>query len=231
MKRGRRKRFRSYLKRNSRFLAIWAILLILAIISQVNIFISEHSSEEIASVILILKIACTLVVCGIILLVAIHVLKERHYRKNPNKTFKEQPWLFDRKSLTICGEIERVFRTDIWRKVRQYLTHLYRKLILDHDPSFRYDHQRFLMSSPQLKPGERIMISHNTSFGKIALKEGAWVKVCGEYIHRRGRTRGFWGASLTFYGLVHKTHEPLGYVRILEDKPNQSELADITFVE
>ena len=134
-----------------------------------------------------------------------------------DKSFRTHPEYFNRRSILVRGKVKRIFGNKFSEKLKRKITHLRRKLFGSKAYKHRHIHQRFLIAGPELRGGKMLMIHHNTSFGKVKLKRGCLVEVKGIYVHRQSYTRGFFGIKRkTFYGLVHHTHEPVGYVRVLE---------------
>jgi hypothetical protein len=181
-----------------------------------------------------LEILLTLIVFLGIILVPIFVIYFciKIYLKRRNnlalkKTFKDMPWLYNYKTVKITGRVEKVFTTALSDKIIMNLRRQYRVLIANHDHQGSYEHQRFLISSPQIQLGSCIFISHNVNFGKLQLNEGDWVEVQGEYLHRTTKRKSFFGPKFTYYGLIHKTHDP-NYITILPGKPDVKSLEDVT---
>jgi hypothetical protein len=183
-----------------------------------------------------IELLLTLIVClGAVAAASFAVyfcIKTYLKRKNNlsiKKTFKDMPWLYDHKTIKITGRIEKIFTTPLSNKIIFGLRHQYRVLISSHDHQGRYEHQRFLISSPQIQLGSCIFVSHNTHFGKIQLNENDWVEVQGEYLHRTTKRKSFFGPKFTYYGLIHKTHDP-NFINILSDKPNVKELGNVAVI-
>lgn len=150
-----------------------------------------------------------------------YILWQRHRNKQRSelRDFAHAPWLYEKGGIEITGRIEHVFSDRVSKKLRLFFTDLYRKLVASGDFSSRYLHQRCLISSPHLLPGENIMVIHNTKFGQLDLKDGRWLHVKGEYLHRRAPRLSKRGRKLTFYGLIHFTHEPRGLIEVLDQPP------------
>lgn len=147
------------------------------------------------------------------------------------KSFRDMPWLYDHKVIKISGRIEKVFTTHLTDKIIQSLRHNYRVLIADQDHRGRHEHQRFLISSPQIQLGSCVFISHNTSFGKVdGLQPGSWVEIQGEYIHRTVKQKGVFGPKFTYYGFIHRTYAP-NYIKLLSDKPDVKALGNVEVVK
>ncbi|MCC6932316.1 MAG: hypothetical protein IT292_03575 [Deltaproteobacteria bacterium] len=141
------------------------------------------------------------------------------FQAPPARDFVAAPWLYDRQYIGLYGKVSRVFRDSWQRRLKFALT----RQILKHFPKikirFRSEHQRFVISSPLLKKGEGLLVVHNVNYGHQPIAQGKWVRFCGQYLHRPGMTRGLWGMRWTHYGLVHATHEPIGFLRVLDTEP------------
>jgi len=123
--------------------------------------------------------------------------------------FRERPWEFDSKTVTIQGRIEHIFSNSMAEKIKRRIRDTYRNFTDNDDPSYRYIHQRFLLSSAMLKRGECLLVEHSINYGKVRLRQGSRIEVRGEYLHtvRKG--------SRHFYGRIHFTHEPNGHIKAL----------------
>lgn len=130
--------------------------------------------------------------------------------------FKNFPEQFDKRIIRLVGKVEYVLSDKLTEKLKRRGTDIYRTMTNNEDKANRYVHQRFLISSPLLQRGERLMVHHNTSFGKLRLRKGLWVDVQGEYIHKPSKRR----KGTTHYGLMHHTHKPKGSARVLKGKPH-----------
>lgn len=158
------------------------------------------------------------------------VLVRRRINKRAllDQSFKAQPHNYDKKIIKLTGRVERVFNVSFGEKMRRRTTKLVRKITGSTDQTGANIQQRFLISSPQLKWAEPIFVIHNVSFGKLALRRGAWFEVQGEYLHQRSPRRNPWrrlflGAQ-THYGKLHCTHEPKGYIHRV-GRPSKKALA------
>jgi len=120
--------------------------------------------------------------------------------------FADQPWRFDGATLELNGEVQRVMSDSAAEGLRRWLVDKLRNLTGSTKTSYRYSHQRFLVRSPALRRGQTLLVEHNVRYGRIELSPGAEVALRGEYIHKT-----FGGRY--FYGRVHKTHPPKGYLR------------------
>lgn len=146
-------------------------------------------------------------------IVFVIISRRRNSTRNQLKDFPNAPWLYDRSNVEITGTVELVFSTATSKRLETFFIDTLRSLTLSRDNSGRTNHQKFLLSSPGLRKGERLLIVHNEQFGAVPIKKGAWISVRGEYVHRRSPRKALFGTKLTFYGLVHFTHEPKGFVK------------------
>lgn len=129
---------------------------------------------------------------------------------NRDFSFKDRPWEYNRMFIELTGRVEYVFKNDPSFVFRRKMTDIYRTITKDENHSGRHVHERFLLSSPQLAPNEKVMIINNTKFDTERVKAGDWICVKGEYLHdlRHDNKK-----SKNFYGRLHYTHEPKGYVK------------------
>lgn len=128
---------------------------------------------------------------------------------NREFSFKDRPWEYNRMFIELTGRVEYVFKNDPSFVFRRKMTDIYRTITKDENHAGRHVHERFLLSSPQLAPNEKVMIINNTRFDRERVKAGDWISVKGEYLHdlRHDNRK-----SKNFYGKLHYTHEPKGYV-------------------
>lgn len=139
-----------------------------------------------------------------------------HTAEDKVSGFRNEPWKFDRKIIELRGTVVRTFSDSLTERIKRKLVDKIRKLKGDKDPSDRYMHQMFILAGDGLRKGENIFVLHNVEFGRVALRPGMKVEVRGEYIHQRARSRrGAIAPKRTFYGRLHKTHEPHGYLRVV----------------
>ena len=140
------------------------------------------------------------------------LLLRRLFRPRPIRTagvpegFADRPWLFDGAEIELQGRVERIFTDTAAEGMRRKIVHAIRNLTGSNNAVGRFSHQRFLMSSPALRSGHAVMVEHNLRYGKLPLAAGAEVELRGEYLHKTFRGR-------YFYGRIHKTHAPYGYLR------------------
>ncbi|MCB0317206.1 MAG: hypothetical protein KDD56_00510 [Bdellovibrionales bacterium] len=137
------------------------------------------------------------------LILFIRALKIRSF--DP-ESFARFPQNYNKEFIEVSGKIVRIFEDSIFEKVKRKAVDKYRDSIGDPNPKGRYSHQRFLIKSDEIYPGETILIEHNENFGRLNIQRGDKVLVKGEYIHTKNfRHR---------YGRIHKTHPPLGWIRV-----------------
>lgn len=129
---------------------------------------------------------------------------------NREKTFRDRPWEYNRTYIELFGQVEHLFQNDTSYVVKRKITNLYRNLTKDGNHAGRHVHQRFLLSSPQLVKNENILVINNTDFKSDPIKKGDWVSIKGEYIHD---LRHDGKKSKNFYGRLHYTHDPVGWVK------------------
>lgn len=123
--------------------------------------------------------------------------------------FCEEPWRFDNKIVTVVGSIEHIFSNSLYEKLKRKARDAFRDWTNNPDSKGRYVHQRFLLKSPALRRGQCILVEHNIEHGKVSIRSGQIVEVRGEYLHtvRPG--------SRHFYGRIHFTHAPKGFLKRL----------------
>lgn len=141
------------------------------------------------------------------------VLRNRPPPSLPEHGFALHPELYHESIIRLWGRVEYVFPDTVAEHIKRKFIDLYRSMMGDTDPTGRYLHQRFLMSSPLLYPRHHLLVIHNIKFGKEPLKRGRWVEVQGEYLHTPGTQKSSFGSRSTFYGRLHYTHTPKGYLR------------------
>ncbi|OVE80266.1 hypothetical protein BVY02_00795 [bacterium J17] len=186
-----------------------------------------------------------LIVCGVIFLVIAYKVGRLVFSRPPRtvnlNTFKYIPEEFDRSIIKLTGKVQKVLKDTMGEKIKRKTTDVVRNMTGNEDKVGRYMHQRFVISSPQLKPGETTIVYHNLkSEGRLKLKVGKWVEIQGEYIHDPGanarkkskskNTNNSVRNSRT-YGLIHYTHSPKGYAKVLSKKPKDIEYKEVTIVK
>lgn len=149
--------------------------------------------------------------------VLLGILVYRRVRKTrPNdRSFKTRPDLFDGKFIELEVKVIKVIGDSYRERIRRATQAFLRKLLADRDDSYCHIHQRFLVTSCDLRFGGRLMVHHNTKYGSLNLKKGSRLRLKGEYIHRRRYIRTRWGGRRSYYGLLHKTHKPKGFVKVV----------------
>ncbi|MCA9147950.1 MAG: hypothetical protein KDA92_01560 [Planctomycetales bacterium] len=148
-------------------------------------------------------------------------------RRRPTKPaavhdFSEHPARYDQAIIGCIGRIEFVFADGMLEGWRRRLFHITRTFLNNRDQANRHTHQRFLVSSPALRPGQRLLVHHNTSFGKLSLRAGDWISITGTYVHQPQSASRVPGHR-HFYGLLHETHPPQGMAQVLRQAPKTSE--------
>ena len=137
----------------------------------------------------------------------------------PSRSFRDDPSQFDRRIIRLEGRVEKVFRLKkrdaIRRMVLDWIAQLFGRQVR---PS-REIHQRFLVSSPQLKKGEWIMVLHNVHGKRLPLKRGMWIQVQGEYLHVTVKKRGWIVKRSNSYGRIHHTQPPNGLIAPIKADP------------
>jgi hypothetical protein len=154
-------------------------------------------------------------------------LRQKNSKIVRTNTFRDKPWEYDRMIVTVTGKIDYIFKNDFSYVMQRKITNAYRNLTKDGSHIARHIHQRFLLSSPQLQQGERIMIIHNTNFGEIDIKTGSWVSVKGEYIGDKENFKAFGQRYRHCYGKIHYTHSPKGYIKVLATAPKLEEIGEV----
>lgn len=112
--------------------------------------------------------------------------------ENREFNFKDSPESYDRMTVQLTGKVEHVLRNN------------------DDNLAGRPSHERFILSSPQLRPNQRLLIINNLSFNGIRVRVGDWLEVRGEYLHE---VTDFYGRDRYFYGKLHFIHHPRGFIR------------------
>jgi hypothetical protein len=121
--------------------------------------------------------------------------------------FASHPEKFDHQLITIEGRVVKIFSDSIGEGLKRKIIDIYRTFIGSKNYEGRYSHLRFLIEAPKLR--SRILVEHNLQYGKPHLHYGSIVELKGEYIHTDKPRAKF------FYGKIHYTHEPKGYLKKL----------------
>ncbi len=202
---------RRQLRRRSRTILVWLLILGALIYVKLEKYCSAPNSLSCQSIAWIVGGLATLVLCS---------LGIRYFRQKASSAtysqdgFALHPERYEKAIIQLWGRIEYVFPDTFSERVKRKIIDLYRSMLGDTDPNGRYLHQRFLMSSPLLLQQHRLLVFHNLSFGKEPIKKGRWVEVQGEYLHTPGVKKTAWGSDSTFYGRLHYTHTPKGFLRV-----------------
>jgi hypothetical protein len=137
--------------------------------------------------------------------------------------FIANPSSADKKFIDIEGIVVRVYRESVREHFRKKTVHLWRTFLKSGDHSGRHIHQKFLIQSPRFPKKEFLLVHHNVTFGRLQIRKGSRIKLKGEYIHMNRKKQGFLGAAGKMFGLLHHTHEPTGFARVL---PSGATLSD-----
>ena len=130
--------------------------------------------------------------------------------------FALSPEKYDGSIIKIHAQIVHVLENTTKEFLIRKAVDLYRTITKDDNRKGRYIHQRFIIKSPALLEEETIIVYHNTKFGEINLNPNDWLEIKGQYIHRESDSR-----KNRKYGLIHYTHEPKGYIKVLKGIPRQ----------
>ena len=132
-------------------------------------------------------------------------LKKRSYKEG---SFAKNPKDFNREFIEIEGKIVKIFGDTLAERLKRKAVDKWRDSTGDPNPKGRYIHQRFLIKSKDMYPGETLLIEHNENFGRINITRGDKIAVKGEYIHTSNPSRHR-------YGRLHKTHRPSGWIKVI----------------
>lgn len=138
--------------------------------------------------------------------------------------FALSPEEYDGSIIKIRGQITRVLENSTKEYLVRKSVDIYRTITGDGDRSGRYIHQRFLIVSPALFQGESIIVYHNVKFGKIKITPGRWLEIKGEYIHPELNSK-----KNRKYGLIHYTHEPKGFIKVLKKAPRRELASKVVY--
>ncbi len=218
-----------------RGLKLWPILIILAVLYSIGFDVGSRddldSLNQVSSNILHLVLSSFFFIFIFIAFYSIvSILRARKYNQTNSekleKSFRDMPWQYNRMVVELHAQVEYVFKNDFSYVLKRKVNALVRDLKNDPSHNSRHVHQRILLSSPQLRKGENFILIHNTKFGKLKLKKGAWILVKGEYIHDIQKNRS---KKSHYYGKLHYSHEPVGCVNPL--KLSKSEIAELSFLK
>lgn len=126
--------------------------------------------------------------------------------------FKNFPEDYDKRSIRLIAKVEYILNDSLGETIKRKSS----GLLGGKNSDVR---QRFLVSSPMLRKGEKLLIYHNVAYGKLKLKPGKWLDIKGEYVHQTSTKKSLWRKKPTLYGLVHLTYEPKGFVKVVKQKP------------
>ena len=144
--------------------------------------------------------------------------------------FSAEPENYNKSIIKLYGKVDRVIPDKTGEKVKRFLIDRYRSATNNTDPVGRYIHQRFLIKSPVLKKGESLLVLHNIKFGKEKLKRGAWLELQGEYLHKTSVVRLKNSTYSTWFGRLHYTHKPKGFLRVLKKPPSPEKAGGLVIV-
>ncbi len=231
----RRKSLRRQLRGRWKFVGVWTLLLLLAGVQWFRSWCGPNLAEceaRVEELVFALKIILIIFATAFVLWIPFfvsNVKKQREELKLPG--FKNRPWEFDHQTIEFIAHIEHVLKIRTSYRIKLWATDKWRTFLGNEDKSGRYVHQSILVSSPLLRSGERLKVNHNIRYGKVAVARGDWVKIRGEYVHHRARLRSKFFKRMTYYGFVHFTHEPRGFIEVLDGKPEIGAGDEVEVVE
>lgn len=193
-------------RRRSKLLTIWSILGLIVLAASGNQYCQSHDAIFCSIISLEPTNLIRLVLLMFAIVLFLQALPGLIYKAEQG-SFKDFPAEFDRQIVEIEGKIEHIFEDHLGEKLKRKVTDKYRNITGNQDTEGRFIHQRFLISSTDLKRGEKLLIEHNINFGKVRLKVGSKVLVKGVYIHPEKPGKNF-------YGRIHYTHEPKGFLQL-----------------
>lgn len=145
--------------------------------------------------------------------------------------FSAKPESFNKSIIKFYGKVDRVIPDKTGEKFKRFLIDRFRTATNNPDPVGRYIHQRFLVKSPVLKKDESLLVLHNIKFGKERLKRGAWLELQGEYLHKTSIIRTKNSRYSTWFGRLHYTHKPKGFLRVLKTSPSPEKAGEMVIVK
>lgn len=159
-----------------------------------------------------------------VLLVALFFYIKRERRLNSTPGFITQPWEYNNCSILLRAQLYRELPVDTKEQAHRSRVNWFRKLTGHKDQTHRSMHQRFLVTFPGLRKGDKIMVLHNMDFGEIKASPRCWLEIRGVYIHNPPilNRNSFWRRP-NFYGQVHYTHSSRGHIKVLPIAPNPKE--------
>lgn len=208
----RRRRFR---RRSRSAYKVWGVVGLIVAAGTLSTKYYSENQERLAQYVELGLIALIGAVCGFGVLLVAYVLRERRLNSTPG--FINQPWVYDQQIVWLLCEVVREIQVNWSTKIKRFSVDLMRSLVRHGDRTHRHPHQRFLVTLPGLRKGDRIMIIHNTDYGSITVRKGQWLEIQGVYEHHPNLVRGAFGTRRpSFYGQVHKTHPPEGFLQVVD---------------
>jgi hypothetical protein len=228
----RRRSFR--LRSAPKILKVWAFLCLVALIYWIKSLVGE--GQDAIAVVNEFAFSILPIFALVFLTIAVVVFFAKYRARKINREifpiekpdFAFHPANYDKEVVHVFGKIVRVLEDESSEKLKRKLTDIVRTATKNPDQASRFIHQRFFISSPQLKSGENIIVFNNEKYNKLKLKKGYWVLVKGEYVHSVSRKRTAFGWKDNFYGLIHHTHPPEGDILVFEDKYKLAEYLKIS---
>ncbi|MDZ4785892.1 MAG: hypothetical protein SGJ02_07430 [bacterium] len=188
----------------------WGILLFIGVI----VWIGRHCKKDPLSPICSLREIDLQVALKILVVFALVIFLAKliasFIKKSAPMTLRDSPGLFHRKEVILDGVVEHIFENTVFEVAKRKATDTFRNFSGNEDSKGRYIHLRFLLSSKNLRRGERILVEHNLDYGEIPLRVGSKVRVRGEYLHPDSNIE-----RRNFYGKIHFTHAPRGFIEII----------------
>ncbi|MCC6931703.1 MAG: hypothetical protein IT292_00405 [Deltaproteobacteria bacterium] len=208
----------------------WLIMLGLALLIKLYDFLSTVDYTDLATLLVI-------IIGGVlILLLAVFLIKKTYLLVNfiiarikqtpilnatklelHGESFRYQPWLYNRHILILSGQIDKVFAAS-WRKdVKYSLRFLLHHLGLRKNAPQEKQIIRILISSPQIKQNNKLLVIHDIRNLAYIPQQGDLIEVKGEYIHEQPLLQGLYGSGFTYYGHLRFCEQPSGYIKKLDD--------------
>ncbi|MEZ4753823.1 MAG: hypothetical protein R3A13_05865 [Bdellovibrionota bacterium] len=122
-------------------------------------------------------------------------------------SFARSPELYNKEFIELEGNVVKIFTNTMTERLKRKAVDAWRDKTGNSDSKGRYVHQRFLIKSKDLYPGETLLVEHNENYGRININRGDKVRLKGEYIHPSKLSRHR-------YGRIHHTHRPSGWIKI-----------------
>jgi hypothetical protein len=194
-----------------------AVFLLLLLLSAYQWFRSACAGVDCEAVASNLTVALA-GVGGLVLFVWLAALLFRYHnyaRAVRDGAFSVVPERYDRSVITLVGKVDRVLDEGVAQPKKGFFS---RKDTQAESPRSS-SRLRFLVTSPQLKKGERLLIVHRVSEATVRLAPGAWLEVRGVYEHSIDFGHSAGARTRPLYGRVSKTEPPHGFLRVLRAKP------------